>query len=53
MSNGRLEAFGDGVIAIIISALPASVIAVLYPTIQPAGGLLTGVWLWRAAEEMR
>jgi len=39
-----LTSFGGGV-------LPASVMAVLYPTIQPAGRFLTGVWLWRGFPE--
>jgi hypothetical protein len=39
-----LTSFGRGV-------LPESVMAVAYPTIQPAGRFLTGVWLWRTAQE--
>ncbi|HTV01786.1 MAG TPA: hypothetical protein VMF13_14660 [Luteitalea sp.] len=39
-----LTTFGNGV-------LPDAVMAVLYPTIQPAARLLTGIWLWRQAEE--
>jgi hypothetical protein len=41
-----LTSYGGGV-------LPASVISVLYPTIQPAGRFLTGVWLWRWRSEER
>ncbi len=32
--------FGAGIV-------PASAMAILYPTIQPAGRFLTGVWLWK------
>jgi hypothetical protein len=34
--------FGGGVV-------PAGVMAFLYPTIQPAGRCLTGIWLWKQA----
>jgi hypothetical protein len=34
--------FGAGI-------LPASVMAFLYPAIQPAGRCLTGIWLWKQA----
>lgn len=41
-----------GVISIVTSfggsLLPPAVMGVLYPTIQPAGRFLTGLWLWRA-----
>jgi hypothetical protein len=37
-----LTTFGGGV-------LPAPVMAVLYPLLQPPARFLTGVWLWRAA----
>jgi hypothetical protein len=37
-----LTSFGRGV-------MPAAVMDVLYPLIQPAGRALTGVWLWRRA----
>jgi hypothetical protein len=39
-----LTTFGGGV-------LPDALMAVLYPTIQPAARLLTGIWLWRQAGE--
>lgn len=37
-----LTTFGSGV-------LPAPVMAVLYPLLQPPARFLTGLWLWRAA----
>ena len=37
-----LTAFGPGV-------LPAGVMAVLYPALQPPARILTGIWLWRQA----
>ncbi len=39
-----LTSFGRGV-------LPESVIVFAYPTIQPAGRFLTGIWLWRQGEK--
>jgi hypothetical protein len=49
-----LLAAGLGVVSLLTSygsgLLPENVMAVAYPTIQPVGRLLTGVWLWRTAE---
>jgi hypothetical protein len=38
-----LTSYGGGV-------LPESVMAAAYPTIQPLGRFLTGIWLWRTGE---
>ena len=49
-----LLAAGLGVVSLLTSygsgLLPENVMAVAYPTIQPVGRLLTGVWLSRTAE---